>query len=252
LLQTFIKGRSYFTINQRNIKEKTLTINRIAKLKNKTKQSLTRSIHQKKRQHFSKRKKHLSESYFRRYIFPKGRPLFKRTIAFNPNLAIDHQVENTIFTNLKQDLKRQEINKMLNTQWSFRSYTIPLSERSFSFGRVYLTYRRRNTFITINKIVEDYLSTKERVVFKSSCGLLEYVGPKRSTFHARVSVAKTASTYLAEQQFTSVDIIFPSGIGRVFTRLIRAMNEQQIHVRYLILTKRKAHGLSRRKKQRRL
>jgi len=251
MVHAFIRGRTYYTVIKRRKKLHKPTTRRIAKFKRRIRAKIRRSYYVIRPKRL-KRRKSLSESYFRRYIFPKGRPLYKRTISFNANLSVNYQAENTILMRLRRDLKRQEVNKMLNKQWGFKSLFKPLSKRFFSFGRVYLTHRRRNSFITINRVTEDTLNIQERVVFKSSCGLLEYIGPKRSTFHARLSVAKSASSFLAEQQFTSVDIIFPSGIGRVFTRLIRALNEEQIYVRYLIVPKRRAHGLNRKKKIRRL
>jgi hypothetical protein len=141
---------------------------------------------------------------------------------FNPNLPLNYQVENTILMNLRHNLKRQEANRLLNTQWGFHSYYKPLSERAFSFGRIYITYRRKNIFITINKLYEDYLNTIERVAFKTSCGVIGYKGPKRATLHAKIEVAKNVSSYLTNQEFSSVDIIFPSGIGRVFKRIMHA------------------------------
>lgn len=124
--------------------------------------------------------------------------------------------------------------------------------RTFSFGRVYLTHRRRNTFITITKVFDPLSYSSERIIFKSSCGLLEYTGPKRATYHAKLQVAKAAGIFMGKQELTTVDIIFPSRIGRLFTRIVRALNEHQIYVRYLIVPKRRAHGLTRFKKERRL
>jgi hypothetical protein len=88
-------------------------------------------------------------------------------------------------------------------------------------------------------------------MFKSSCGILGYLGPKRETLHARGEVTKAAGAYLANVGFTSIDIIFPSRIGRFFRRLVKGLIENIIYVRYIIVRKRKPHGLMRRKKMKR-
>nr|ADZ99050.1 ribosomal protein S11 [Physarum polycephalum] len=251
MLKTFVRGRLYRTKIKRRRKYKKPTFIRIAKLRRKFKAKIKRSFGIKKTKR-RKRKRYLSESYFRRYIFPKGRPLYKRTIRFNADLPIYYQEENSILMKLRRDLRRQEVNRMLNKQFKSDIIFTPLSERFFFFGRIYLTHRRRNTFITISTIAEDKLNLDERVFFKSSCGLLEYKGPKRSTLHARLEVAKACGSFVAQAAFSSVDIIFPSGVGRVFTRLVRALVERQIYVRYLIIPKRRSHGLTRKKKVRRL
>lgn len=251
MFEKFIRGRNYFTRNKRRLKEKKPTLRRFARLNKRIQRRIVRSYFNFRRV-IRKRRRNLSDSYFRRYIFPKRKSLYKRTIALNTNHPIDYQEEITLLSRLRKDLKRQEINRMLNSKMSFMSSYKPLSMRAFSFGCIYLTHRRRNTFITISKKFESLIAPTERVVFKTSCGLSEHKGPKRATFHARLHTAKTASTFLTEQEFTSVDIIFSSGIGRVFTRLIRALNEKQIYVRYLIVPKRKPHGSVRKKKQKRL
>jgi len=224
---------------------------RVPVLKKKILKKIARS-YIKPRPKSSERKKSLGRSYFRRYFFPRGHVLYKRTVAFNPYRKLNYQVENTILMNLSQDLKNQEINKMLNARWLLRSSYKPLSERSFSFGKVYLTHRRRNLFITISTLFEDSIQTGERVIYKGSCGLLAYRGPKRATLHAKTGVLKVASSFLSKKEFTFVDLVFSSGVSRMFLRVLKGLFNYSLYVRYMIIPKRRAHGLSRRKKKRRL
>jgi|BogFormECP04_OM1_1039644.scaffolds.fasta_scaffold00012_8 hypothetical protein len=252
MLKTFIRGCNYFTTKKRLVRRKKPTTRGCFRTtKNIFKRRLKRSLYalKSKSKVVVRRKKYLSASYFRRYLFEKKSFLYKRTIGNNCYHIFDYQEEINNLIKLRHDLSRQERNKMLNTQMIFRSSFKPLYQRVFSFGRVYLTHRRRNTFITINQISEYLFRPVERVIFKSSCGLLDYKGPKRGTHYARIAVAKRASNFMAQQQLTSVDLIFPSRISRFFTRILSALNQNQIYVRYMIVPKRRAHGLTRQKKK---
>jgi ribosomal protein S11 len=252
MLEAFVRGRLYKTSRKPKKKKKSFTIKGFTRIKNKVNKILANSVNYIPKVIVKKRKEHSRDSYFRRYFYPKGRPLYKRTVLFKANRPVNCQAEETNLIELRPEIKRQEFYKLLNTKWGHYSYYKPLSERTFSFGRIYITYRRRNTFITINKLYQRHLSSRERVVFKTSCGLIDYKGPKRTTLHAKLEVAKKASAFLTKNHFTSVDIVFCSGIARIFKRVIRALNEKEIYVRYLIISRRRSHGFLRKKKKRRL
>ena len=220
-----------------------------------------------------KRKKNLHRSYFHRYIYRRKKKLkkkklkkrskrkkkitpykrlFKRTILFNPSQKLDYEQENAYLLKIRDDLSRKEMHRMLSRiKGLYYSSFKPLSQRFFLFGKIYLKYRRRNTFINVNTLYKVYRSTHERVVYKTSCGLIGFSGPKKATDYAKLGVAKKISAFLAKYEFTTIDIIFPAGIQRFFSRLVRSINKEQIIVRYLVIKKRKTHGFTRRKKKRR-
>jgi len=254
---TFIRGRHYYTSRQRKFKYKKPIIRRIAKISKRISRSLRSSFNRlstrkiKHRAKYRKRRNILRKSYLRRYILPRKKSFKKRTLAFNPGLPLDYQEEDKVFNKLRHNIRRYELNRMLTKKWGHRSYFQLLAKRPTFFGRVYISHRLRNTFVTINNIVEKGYGPHERVMFKSSCGLLGYVGPKRETPHARAEVTKSAGAYLTNVGLTSIDIIFPSRIERLFRRLVRGLLMNIIYVRYIIVRKRKPHGLMRRRKMKR-
>ena len=101
-------------------------------------------------------------------------------------------------------------------------------------------------------VLKTYILNKgERIVWKISCGAKGYEGPKRKTNYARREIIKEVSIQTARRDITSIDLIFPARIGRVFSYILRALKENLIYVRYIIVPKRRAHGIVRKKKHRR-
>ena len=272
MLNNFLRGRLYNLINTsqkkekldpRSIRPKTIKLSsRISRIKSAIKNAVkksnlflgsrrrlkTLSIHKPRRYlKCSKR------SFAKRFLFPIKRPLYKKARFFNARLPVDFQEENTLFIDLKGDMKKQEFFFQLNNRWkkNVNKFTL-LSYRAFLFGRVYVSNKRRNTFITITKAIEDSKKLLEKVAYKSSCGLQSFTGPKRKTYHARLSVAEAARDFLAEKEYTSIDIIFSSGKNRILRKLYKILKKKHIAIRYLVAPKRRAHGITRRKKPRRL
>jgi len=254
----FVRSRGYYLVHNDDVKVKRKNINRIPLLKERIQRSFRKSLYVGKHKTIKdKIKKSLKKSYFSRYLKKRTEIPFLRTHGFDQNLFPDGVEESRLLYKLRRGLKRYELNKMLNTPFMLnRKIYTPLSERSFYFGRVYLTLRRRNTFVTINTVNQQmfryYHKTYEHVRYKVSCGLLGYAGPKRRTFHARMEVVKSAASFLGDNNFTSVDMIFPSGIKRFLRRFVRVLCESHLYVRYLICPKMKSHGFTRKKKLKRL
>ena len=197
------------------------------------------------------KKKCRKKSYFRKYYRKSGRKhrRYKKILRRKTVPRFRFFQEYTTFTKLKESLSRYEFNRMLYAPKKYKDYTAkPLSQRFFSFGRVYLTHRRRNTFAVIKQYI---LNKGERLIWKISCGTNGYEGPKRKTVYARRETIKEASIITAQFEITTIDLIFPSRIGRIFRHLLRALKENLIYVRYIIVPKRRAHGIVRKKKHRR-
>lgn len=198
------------------------------------------------------RRKNRKKSYFRKYFWNGAdyrhkrfyKILYRKTV---PRFRFFQEYK--IFTNLRWNLERYEWKRSLYAPRRRRDYfQKPLSQRFFSFGRVYLTHRRRNTFAVIKQYI---LNKGERLIWKISCGTNGYEGPKRKTNYARRETIKETSIITAQFGITSIDLIFPARIGRVFTHILRALKENLIYVRYIIVPKRRAHGVVRKKKHRR-
>lgn len=256
----FIRNRFYFSLRKRRFKRRKIknVIKGLSRIKRKIKRKLYKSCYTFKRRP-KKRRKALKISFFRRYIFVKKRTLYRRTIGLNIYRRLDDEAENKILMNLRYDIKRYERKRMLNNHISSKINYKLLSARYFHFGRVYLTHCRRNTFLTISKIQKRFsrrskkrLKNREQVIFKSSCGHQGYIGPKRSTYHARLGVAKAGGNFLAYHEFSSLDIIFPSGVGKIFYRLVKDLCKTHYYVRYFISRKKRSHGHTRKRKLRRL
>jgi len=178
-------------------------------------------------------------TYFYRYIRRKRSRIAKKTLNLLKRLSPSYQDEVNNFETVLQKMR----------SWKNRKgFKITSGDFSpFCFGTVYITHRRRNTFITIFKHTED----GKQVVFKSTSGLNGFLGPKRPTKHGRESVSKMASAYLKSNMFTSVDIVFTKSIGRFFTYLLRGLLMYHVFVRHMYITKRRSHGFTRLKKVRR-
>lgn len=178
-------------------------------------------------------------TYFYRYIRRKRARIAKKTLYLLKRLSPSYQDEEANFEAVLKKIRARKLRKGFSiTSRDFRP---------FCFGTVYITHRRRNTFITIFKHAEN----GKQVVFKNTAGLNGYLGPKRPTKHGRESVAKMASAFLRTNTFTSVDIVFTKSIGRFFTYLIRGLLTYRVYVRHMYITKRRSHGYTRLKKKRR-
>jgi ribosomal protein S11 len=177
--------------------------------------------------------------------------LYKRTKGLKIAPIINFQAENKIFYMVHDNILRIEKNRMRNNSLSQNTHKL-LSNRYFCLRKVYFTHRRRNTFITISAAPTDITNSIETVIFKSSCGHQGYKGPKRKTYHARLSVAQAAGEFLASKEVSSLDIIFPSGFGRIFYRLVKDLCRSHFYVRYFISKQQRSHGHTRKRKLRRL
>lgn len=90
MLKRFIRGRNYYTIKQRKRIVKKPTIKRIVKAKKYFQRRIKRSLYA-LRPRKLKRKKSLSESYFRRYLLDKRRILYKRTLGTKPDHILNYK-----------------------------------------------------------------------------------------------------------------------------------------------------------------
>ena len=249
---SFILKRANYSLKIRNLitKKKRKLIERHAVITKPTKMQRLVYNYSKKR-----RKKTRKKSYFRKYFWDNRRRYrryrhrrYKKILRRKTVPRFRFFQEYRIFTKLRRNLERYEWKRSLYAPKKRKDYQKPLSQRFFSFGRVYLTHRRRNTFAVIKQCI---LNKGERLIWKISCGTNGYEGPKRKTNYARRETIKETSIITAQLGLTSIDLIFPARIGRVFTHILRALKDNLIYVRYIIVPKRRAHGVVRKKKPRR-
>lgn len=122
---------------------------------------------------------------------------------------------------------------------------LPNSSEDFKFGRIYITYKHNNTFMTVTT------QNPSNVLCVMNAGQSGYRGPKRSTTVAREAVARETAERAVSLNIRVVDLYF-NIIGKVYWYIIKGLMEKEIFVRALILKKPKPHGYIRPKKERRL
>jgi ribosomal protein S11 len=177
----------------------------------------------------------LKRSYYYRFILKKNKIVSKRTLGLNTTQEFNYQEERDVYNVFQEKFRNNKVKRFARQQ-------------NFTFGKIYIAHRRRNTFITIFKSTTN---DSNHLVFKASVGLTGFVGPKRSTNHGKERVSKLASSFLKAQKYTSVDLVFTNGIGRWFSFTIRGLFHYPIELRHMYIPKRRSHGFTRRKKARR-
>ena len=120
----------------------------------------------------------------------------------------------------------------------------------FSYGIIYYTYRRRNTFISVYKMSEQGL---KHLIFKSSIGFTSFRGPKKGTSQAKEEVAKHAGRFIKSRNcdLTFVDIIFTKIFSRGFLVSVLKLLPSKIKVQQIIHHRRHPHGYNRGRKSKR-
>jgi len=115
----------------------------------------------------------ICKSYFRRYRLRRRRRLFKRTRYLPKYQAYNYHGEMLIFSNLQKDIAFYERNPFRAKRFRYPGLSKPLHKRVFSLGRVFITTRRRNTFITIEELTERDAVFNNRVIYKTRVVLLD-------------------------------------------------------------------------------
>jgi len=177
----------------------------------------------------------LKRSYYYRFVLKKHKIIGKRTLGLNTTQEFNYLEERDVYNTFQEKFRNTRAKRFDRQQ-------------NFTFGKIYIAHRRRNTFITIFK---NLANGTNQLAFKASVGLTGFVGPKRSTNHGKERVSKLASSFLKAQKYTSVDLIFTNGIGRWFSFTIRGLFHYPIELRHMYIPKRRSHGFTRRKKARR-
>jgi hypothetical protein len=209
---------------------------RITRLRKKLRRKIKNAYHVRK--YRIARRNLNKKSYFYRFVLRRYKRVYKRTVGLYLRRPITYQFEAKLFDKLLKNLRKK--------RWFARSFRYKRLTK-FNHGVVYLSHYRRNTFVTIFKLIKE----SKRIVFKSTGALNGFPGTKRVTKLGRESVAKAAATFLRRKNFTSVDVIFTKRIGRLFFLMIRGLFSFPIYLRHIYMPKRRSHGFTRRKKIRR-
>ena len=207
-------------------------------------------------------------SYYRQYLCVKrfnnqkrdASIRFERTVRFDDNFdqSFDYYRESAIFGSILGDIAWYEKNyfrarhlKSVRRHLNAR-LSRPLYKQDFTLGRIFITPRRRNIFITIEEITNDDGIIKNRVIYQTSGGIIGYQGPKKKTDFIRRLVVNDAVGCMANIGFTTIDIVFKcTTIRRRLRYIMKALVALPIYVRYILLGKRRAHGFTRGKKLKR-
>lgn len=198
----------------------------------------------------------LKKSYFKRYALygkrkrKKGlrRKLLAKIVFIRKkrDFDFDFKEEYKIFEKLLKSIKRYEA----KNAWRRRAVTKLLSKRVFKFGKVYITKHKRNLFISIAFQKRFGGPCQIQKIF--TCGRTGFLGPKRGTPFAFQQTASLAGRYIASQEVTTIDMIFKTNMKRISRTLIRNLLYDSLYVRTIFIKTRRAHGVCRRKKKRRV
>lgn len=264
-----------FIINTPILIKRSKSIKRFKKRRKTNVTKMRRRIYRRIRRSFITKKRRrvrrnlLRKSYFYRYILRRYRRVYNRTIGLLLCQPLYYQDEQKAFEQLQQRLRMRRPRQRIRYK---RQRTLR-TKRIFAYGTVYVSYRKRNLFITVFKMIPIQYTQKVRLrlssqsntftryklmhrldkkqVFKCTGALQGYTGPKRNTKLGRESVAKATSAFIFNSQFTCVDLIFNKHIGRLFTFIIRGLFLYPIFLRHIYISKRRSHGFTRLKKIRR-
>lgn len=212
---------------------KKINITSVSKIKNRIRNRIRNAVTTVK---LGKSKRNLYKySYFYRQFHSYNDFIYRRTMALRKTQHFDY-------------LKAERTHLKMNEK---RAYRLRRRRRliRFSYGIVYVTHRRRNTFITIFKLSPQ---GNKRILYKTSVGLVGYNGPKRKTMLGKEHVAKIANSFLYRKRFTTVDLVFTTKIGRWFGSLIRCLIPRFLYLRRIYIPRKRSHGYMRLRKQKRL
>jgi hypothetical protein len=202
-------------------------------------------------------------SYFKRYLrcYPANRKarsdLYYRTYYFQIDKTgkydeyKEHDEEIFTFNKLKQDIQFYESNPFRKKRFIYKGMAKPLYLRDFSLGRIYITSRRRNTFMTIEEIIQTRSHLEGRIIFKATGSTAGYKGPKKRTRHARHAVSEVIGAFIHEKGISTVDFVFIRFIRYRMISYVRNFKKTPIFLRHIIVKKRRTHGFTRRKKAKR-
>jgi len=191
---------------------------------------------------YAKRRNLIKKSYFYRFILRKNKGVSLRTILRRSGRPFKYQRERDLFVSSEYKYQRYKRSSSFNL-------------RPFKFGIIYFRRTRRNFFSAVYTVERTSFrinnAIKKTLHFKTSVGALGFCGPKRSTNQGKELVAKATGTFLIVNKYTSVDLVLPNKIGRWFSFLIRGLFTKTIWLRRVVVPKRRGHGYSRKRKQKR-
>lgn len=241
-MKILLKGQIYRKSNKQVKRYKRISF--LPYLKRRITRRLERQFNPAIRQ---KRRRNLFQrSYFKKFIL-RRRPRKRFFLRISRRIRKEND-EKTLFIRLNNSFRKAELKRMRKTLFRKTHYFLPLSKRSFSYGKLHITNRRRNTFCTYSHgDIENRL--KQSVRFKASCGMY-YQGPKKITRFSRETVLRNVAFFVGNDRASHLDI-FLRGHGRIYKHLLKAFRIEPIYIRYLFITRRRSHGFTRAKKLRR-
>jgi len=163
----------------------------------------------------------------------------------------EHDEEIFTFNKLKQDIQFYESNPFRKRRFIYKGLAKPLYLRDFSLGRIYITSRRRNTFMTIEEIIQTRSHLEGRIIFKATGSTAGYKGPKKRTRHARHAVSQVIGAFIHEKGISTVDFVFIRFIRYRMMSYVRNFIKTPLFLRHIIVKNRRSHGFTRRKKAKR-
>jgi hypothetical protein len=195
---------------------------------------------------FSKKLKanNIPFSFNRRFILPKNRYLYFRTIKQNTydDVSYTHDIEHLYFSYLDTNMPNIEQHEIYKRSLNgFSTNLVSMSNRIFSYTRAFITHCVKNTFVTLFRgNVRDTFYMK--VLAKVSAGLIGYKGPKKSTVFARKSVIKEAGKLLANNMTTMLDVVFTSKVSRWNRKSVRDLCPNLSYILNIHITYSRPHG----------
>lgn len=197
----------------------------------------------------------LRGSYNNRLLRSKKRKLYFKTIKQQHRLkrhvedfekTFSKYVEKNIPKIEKREKKKQIMTgRFLNI--------IPMAFRNYCHTKVYVTHCNKNTFLTVFKGIKAQRKNdfKFNVFYKSSCGLIGYTGPKKSTVFARKEVIKEVGSFLGSHMTTLMSVVFTSKVSRWNRKSVRNLCNNLAYVLTISINYTRSHGFIKHKNRRR-
>lgn len=198
----------------------------------------------------------LKQSFFNRFLKSKSRNLYFKTIK-QQNIRSLEILRDYFSRYVKKNMQRLErrIKFKRKITGNFSNF-VPMAYRAYCYIKVFVTHKRKNTFITIFRGEPDDETRinhfKQKVINKFSCGVTGYKGPKKSTVFARKEVIKDAGNYLGSLMTTLVSIFFTTRVKRWNRKTIRNLCPNLSYILKIHINYKRSHGKKKYKNRRRI
>lgn len=191
-------------------------------------------------------------SYGNRFLIKKRRKLYKKTIGASSNRMLTTTEEFELLAAKHKSILREQRRHFFREKFSkVVQRSKPLSKRAAKAAKIYITYKRKNVFVTIAYVTgENYIRNTE-VVAKMSCGGIGYRNKKKTTDFAAEQTIKAGGNFLNMNKVTSIDIIFTSNIPYKTRKVMSKIIQSPLYVRSISFNKNRPHSYVRKRKAQR-